>query len=136
MSNASIDNKAFLSEDFKKAAIIIQNMTAEMLCDPSIEFENLTDAQKNEVFERLLRFVETADEIKTPEDLHLFNNNLLMKRGWTNNHFNFNEKSTPLLCEFDELPTFVKTFVRASFAVLNVLVSPHKSQSLKEGLSA
>ncbi|MGF1905277.1 hypothetical protein [Aliivibrio salmonicida] len=131
MSNPDPIHYSFLNEDLKKAGVIIQDMTAELLCDPSVEFNALSEQQKNEVFSRILRYVEASDDITSPEKLHLLNNELLTARGWTNDHFNIESKSTPLLCEFNDLPVFVKTFVQATYQILKALVLPH-SHSMKE----
>ncbi len=104
------------------AAVAVQGIMSEMLGDCSLEFARLSDEQQDSALSSVLSYQASSDSLLTPQNLHDANVKKLLNSGWTKGPFDIEHKRTPMLCEFDELPVQIKSFIQAMFAVLKSMV--------------
>lgn len=109
---------------FMTATIILQDLSAELSGDESHRFSNLSEDGREAVLHKVIRYGVLGHNITTPEQLHNLNTSLQATNGWSVGEFDLKEKTSPLLCSFDALPEKIKTFLQASFVVLDELVLP------------
>lgn len=101
------------------AARIVQDMKAEMFDRPEMHYDRLTAHQQRALVAGVLVYADNAEQIRTPKQLHGFQCSQLVDDGWVaSNCFNYEDKATPLLLDYDMLPPFVQSFLRCSLVVL------------------
>lgn len=128
-------NYSLINDDLVSAGVLIQNMKAEMLDQPELAFNRLSFQDRDEILGQIVAYTEVAHDITSAEALHKYNCENLVSQGWFLGEFSTQEKTTPLICEFDELPVFVQGFVRSCYVILKQFVWPYCAE-FKSGATA
>lgn len=118
-------NYSLINDDLVSAGVLIQNMKAELLDQPELAFNRLSYQARDEILGQIVEYTKVAHDIKSAEGLHKYNCESLLSQGWFLGPFSAQEKTTPLISDFDALPAFVQGFVRSCYVILKQFVWPY-----------
>jgi hypothetical protein len=104
------------------AATLISDLIAAALKNELLRFDALSYAERTTAINRIADYAKKSDLITSPTALQTVNVSLLCAAGWTNGVYDNDAKTSPFLCDFDELPESMQVFIKSTYAVLSVIV--------------
>lgn len=111
-----------ISDAIVHAAVTVQGIMAEMLGDCTYEFARLSEQQQDSALISIVNYQALSSRLLTPAHLHDINMEKLIKAGWSKGELDIENKHTPMLCDFHQLPGKAQAFIQAMFAVLETMV--------------